>query len=391
SIAKLKETNISTVTDSIKDRINELRDHFIPENVTAEVIVNEGDTAHEEISGLMTNLATAIIIVVAILLIFLDMRAAILVAISIPLTLMSVFGVGLFAGQNINRITLFALILSLGLLVDNATVVIENIVRWYQKLGPEKFARLTPEENLRERMRVVVDAVAEVGPGLFMSTVTTVLAFIPMAFVTGMMGPYMGPIPFFVPAALIMALLISFTINPWMASVVLKPKSADEHARKKLPSWISAPIALFDRIGNGIFNFYRNFLHHLLFNRKERHLTMTIITLVLLASLALPAVKLVKFRMLPKADRKQFFLYLDLPVGTPLEETYRVTKAYERLLLEQSEIRMVQSYIGRPPVLDFNGLFRGVSARRESNQATLRVGLTHPDTRDLKSAELVLN
>lgn len=181
SVAKLKDANISDVTQSVSAELERLRQDFLPDNVQARVIVNEGETATEEIRGLVINLVQAITIVIAILLFFLNVRAAILVAVSIPLTLLTVFGIAHLSGQSINRITLFALILSLGLLVDNATVVIENIVRWFRDRGAQD----------RDRARsLIVAAVSEVGPGLFMSTVTTVLAFIPMAFVTGMMGPY---------------------------------------------------------------------------------------------------------------------------------------------------------------------------------------------------------
>ena len=309
SIAKLKGTNITTVTERVRSELSGLGNNFIPPTIHAEVIVDEGRTARREINTLVSNLLTAIFIVVIVLLLALDVRAALLVAISIPLTLASVFGVGFLTGQSINRITLFALILSLGLLVDNATVVIENIVR-----------RMKTEKK-KGRIDTVISAVNEVGPGLFMSTVTTVIAFIPMAFVTGMMGPYMGPIPFFVPAALILALVISLTLNPWMASVALKPGNKTRSI--PLPSVIHHGVDRVKKIGSGIFESYHRYLHKLLVNRKARRRALSVIGLLIILSLLLPAVALVKFRMLPKADREQFFLYIDLPEGTPLERRMR--------------------------------------------------------------------
>ncbi|HON78235.1 MAG TPA: efflux RND transporter permease subunit [Spirochaetota bacterium] len=375
SIAKMKGTNITSVTERVRSELSSLRNNFIPRSIQAEVLVDEGRTAQREINTLVSNLFTAIFIVVVVLLLALDVRAALLVAISIPLTLASVFGVGFLTGQNINRITLFALILSLGLLVDNATVVIENIVR-----------RMKAEKK-KGRIDTVISAVNEVGPGLFMSTVTTVIAFIPMAFVTGMMGPYMGPIPFFVPAALILALVLSLTLNPWMASVVLKPEA--EKRSLRLPSAIRNILDRTKELGNKTFESYHRYLHRLLVDRKARRRAMSFIGLLLVVSLMLPAVTLVKFRMLPKADREQFFLYLDLPEGTPLERTFEITRFFEKKLLQEKNVVMTQSYIGRPPILDFNGLFRGVESRRKSSQATIRVGLTNPDHRDTKSAILV--
>ncbi|HPB81440.1 MAG TPA: efflux RND transporter permease subunit [Spirochaetota bacterium] len=375
SIAKLKGTNITDVTEQVRSELKVLQNNFIPSSIQAEVIVDEGRTARREINTLVSNLFTAIFIVVIVLLLALDVRAALLVAISIPLTLASVFGVGFLTGQNINRITLFALILSLGLLVDNATVVIENIVR-----------RMKTEKK-KGRIDTVISAVNEVGPGLFMSTVTTVIAFIPMAFVTGMMGPYMGPIPFFVPAALILALVLSLTLNPWMAAVVLKPEG--EKRPVPLPAGIRKIADRAKGIGTQIFEAYHRYLHRLLMDRKSRRRAMLVIGILLVVSLLLPAVTLVKFRMLPKADREQFFLYLDLPEGTPLERTLAVTEFFEKKLLQEKDVVMTQSYIGHPPILDFNGLFRGVDSRRKSSQATIRVGLTDPDHRGTKSAVLV--
>lgn len=377
SIAKMKGRNITEVTDRIRNELKHLESGFIPEGISTNIIVNEGRVAADEIGGLVINLFTAILIVVIILFLFLNRRAAFLVAVSIPLTLACVFIIGLFAGQNINRITLFALILSLGLLVDSATVVIENIVR-----------NLKDQDDEQSRIDSIISSVNEVGPGLFMSTVTTVLAFFPMAFVTGMMGPYMGPIPFFVPAAIIVSLLLSLSINPWMASAVLKSESSDS---KKIKIRDNRYTKALSDAGGAVFDFYRNFLHSLLTQSKKRKRTLLVILALIIISLLLPAVKLVKFRMLPKADREQFFLYIDMPAGTPLEETLDVAAKCEKYLLENEDVKMIQSYVGTPPVLDFNGLFRNVSARTESHQATLRVGLSEPDERDLKSEEIVEN
>lgn len=380
SLAKKSNANISVVTESVIETLKEPK--LIPGTIHIEPIVNEGRVAKTEINGLIVNLFQAVLIVVAILLVSLDFRAAVLVGISIPLTLASVFGVAYVTGQNINRITLFALILSLGLLVDSATVVIENIVR---KLKNDK-----PRENEWEvqfKMRKVIEAVNEVGVGLFISTVTTVLAFLPMAFVTGMMGPYMGPIPFFVPTALVLALFIAYTINPWLASVFIKTEPDSETKKKSIFEQIISPLV---KAGTLVFNIYKNLLHKLMTSPKMRKIYLSVIFTLLLLSVLLPAVTLVKFRMLPKADKEQFFLYIDLPEGTPLEETLEISKTFEKKLLGQDNIVMVQSYVGRAPILDFNGLFRGVEARKESYQATLRVGLTKPDERDISSEDLVM-
>lgn len=380
SLAKKTTANISDVTESVQQALKEKG--LIPDGIQVETIVNEGRVAKTEINGLIVNLIQAVVIVVAILLVSLDFRAAILVGISIPLTLASVFGVGYVSGQNINRITLFALILSLGLLVDSATVVIENIVR---KLKSDK--PLPKEHKLIFKMRTVIEAVNEVGVGLFISTVTTVLAFLPMAYVTGMMGPYMGPIPFFVPTALILALFIAYTINPWLAFVFIKVEPNDQEAKPSLFEKIISPLV---NTGNFFFGIYKKLLHNLMTSSLNRKITLSVVGILLLLSMILPAVTLVKFRMLPKADKEQFYLYIDLAEGTPLEKTLTISKKFESELLKEEIVTMTQSYVGRAPILDFNGLFRGVEARRESYQSTIRVGLVKPDERDVSSEEFVM-
>lgn len=362
SVSKLKNTNISEVSDNIKSKLKSLK---LKDDVKAQIIVNDGDVARIEINNLLANLFTSIAIVVLVLIFFLDFKSAVLVAVAIPLTLSSVFVVSYLGGQSINRITLFALILSLGLLVDNATVVIENIAR---KLKGEK----KPEDHL------FASAVSEVGPGLFMSTLTTLLAFFPMAFISGMMGPYMGPIPFFVPAALVLALIISYTINPWMASVLLK--KTPEHRPRRLR-----------QLGIKGMLLYKHFLRLILHSKKNRILTIGTIVFLLILSASLPAFYLVKFRMLPKANVNQFYLYVDLPAGSSLEKTQTAVKKIENLLLSNPNIEMTQAYIGTPPIIDFNGLFKNVSSRKGYHQATLRVGLIDKKEREAISENIVMN
>lgn len=370
AVSKLQGQNISDVTQKVETLLKRNEGLFKNQNFKADVIVDKGQTAKEEIDGLLINLLSSIVIVIIVLFFFLNIKAAALVAIAIPLTLASVFGFAFLFDQTINRITLFALILSLGMLVDNATVVIENIVRMAgskKNLGQEDFAH----------------AVNEVGPGLFMSTVTTVLAFIPMSFITGMMGPYMGPIPFFIPVALIMALFISYSINPWMASILIKRSSQTGHESGHKVSHLQA-------LGKKFIHSYRALIKTMTSSSKIRIGFLLTIFFVLIGVSTFPFVKFLKFRMLPKANVDQFFLYVDLPEDSPLEKTYEIAKSLEKKLLEFEEVSMIQSYVGVPPVMDFNGLFKGVSGRVNPYQATLRVGLLPDDKRVASSEELVL-
>lgn len=395
SAAKKKGANASQVTGAVLKTMKHLEEQGIfDDDLNYTIVRDEGVTANEEIFGLVINLAQAILIVIIILLLFLGGRAAFVVAIAIPLVLSMVFGAGYLAGQTVNRITLFALILSLGLLVDNATVIVENIVRHLKKGDIDK-------------KYPVIRAVDEVGMGLVMSTVTTLLAFFPMMFITGMMGPYMGPIAFFVPVALIFSLLIALTINPFLSYKLLSRTQVEPELENKL---LFKPAksnrlgvetnTVFSRLcqkfkklsemgGKKINKTYRDLLKEIFDNRKFRKKILILVAVLFIFSILLPVVGIVKFRMLPKADREQFYVYLDYPDGTSIEENNRITTKVEDFLLQETEVISVQSFVGAPPVIDFNGLFKGSEGRDIANVSTLKVNLTHHDNRDITSERLV--
>ncbi|QQR83439.1 efflux RND transporter permease subunit [Candidatus Peregrinibacteria bacterium] len=368
TVAKKRGSNSIQVSRAVQQKVATLQQSsFFPSNLQISILRDEGLTAKKEINRLVINLIQAILIVALVLFLFLDRRPAFIVAIVIPLTLAVVMGGGLLFGQTINRITLFALILSLGLLVDNATVVIENILR-HLKNHPEIGVKTA-----------TVQAVDEVGMGLIMSTVTTVLAFVPMAFVTGMMGPYMGPIPFFVPLALIGSLGIAFSINPWLSSLLLKrtePKAA-------------AGSQKIHRYSQALIHYYQQQLRTLLHQPARQKKLMGIVFILFIVSMSLPAVGWVKFRMLPKADRDQFYIYLDLPEGVTVEKTRDRAEQISQMLLAQPAVRSVQSFTGTAPVIDFNGLFKGASGRIGSHQATLKVNLVEASEREKTSEQWV--
>lgn len=368
ALSKLPGTNATTVSRAVLAKAEELEARIIPDGVTLSVLRDEGRTASEEIRKLTGNLVTSIAIVGVILYAFLGFRNAIVVALAIPLTLLAVFAAGLLSGETINRITLFALILSLGLLVDSATVVVENINR---------FLRERPDGD---RIRTIAEAVDEVGMGLVMSTVTTLFAFFPMAFVTGMMGPYMGPIPFFVPAALIASLLIAFTINPFLASVFSGRRATTREAQPKENA--------FTRSVHRIESSYASLLSQLLERSRLRKRVLIGALILLLISLALPATGTVPFRMLPKADKEQFSVYLDLPQGTDVSRTETVSRAVSEDLLSDRSVEYIARFVGESQVIDFNGLFKGSGARTGEHQATVKVGLTHPDERSETSEDI---
>ncbi|MCK4635844.1 MAG: efflux RND transporter permease subunit [Candidatus Moranbacteria bacterium] len=368
AVSKLKGANATVVSNAVLNELENLKEKIIPSAVNVQVLRNDGKVASEAVMGLTQNLFTSIAIVSLILFLFLGWRSALVVSISIPLTLATIFGIGNLAGQTVNRITLFALILSLGLLVDSATVVVENILRMLKK------------GNIKDKKLISVRAVDEVGNGLIMSTVTTVLAFIPMAFISGMMGPYMGPISFFVPVALIISMFVAFTTIPFLTNVFIK-KESDIIQRENF----------FIRNISKVKNKYSDLLKYILDKTKLQKKILIVASILFLFSISLPVLKVVKFRMLPIADMEQFYVYVDLPKNTSFEKTNEISSKIENFILEnESEVKSIQGFIGEAQIVDFNGLFKGSDGRIGENQATLKINLTHPDDRRISSEKIVL-
>ncbi len=362
AFAKIKGTNATTVSKGIEEKLEVLHGSLIPSDVSVTILRDEGEVAQNEIGKLTYDLIKSIIIVAALLMIFLGMRNSMVAAVSIPLVLLVVFGIGLLFGHTVNRITLFALILSLGLLVDDAIVVIENIARYF---------RMYPQEN---KKKVIVFAVNEVGSALSLSTVTMALAFVPMAFVTGMMGPYMGPIPFFVPVALLASLVLSVTINPFLALIFTKQTQRSQN--------------IFLRWFGIIEEKYAHGVDYLLAEKKRYRMTIMVVMIIFVFSVILPFTPLVPFRMLPKADRDQFYVYLDLPSDTTSEKMRTVARTVTKSLAQDQYVTSVESFVGTAPVEDFNGLFRGSGQRIYENQATIKINLTSHELRNYKSEDI---
>jgi len=384
AISKQKGTNGVNVSNALQKKITILNNTLVPEDVTLTTVRDEGLTAQKAINGLTSNLLTSILIVTIILILFLKLRAALVVALAIPLTLSLVLLSGFLLGKNVNRITLFALILSLGLLVDSATVVIENIYRnlstYYENLRRhaeiESHEAFDPDllepHDSRTREEVIAESVGEVGGGLLSSTITSVIVFAPMSFITGMMGAYMGPIAFFVPAALIASLLVAYTLSPYLATQFLTAKSFQNQKHETKEKGL-----------------YARSIASIIGSQTKRLILLFITFTLILITFSFPVLEFIHFRMLPTADKEQFYLYIDAPEHYSLQETEAVALKAENFILEHPEVVSIQSYIGTSIVLDFNGLFKGADSRQNANQATLKINLTIPEERKEKSEEIV--
>ncbi|MCU0568736.1 MAG: efflux RND transporter permease subunit [Oculatellaceae cyanobacterium Prado106] len=370
-IAKQKGTNAVTVSQQIFQRVDELKPN-LPPGITIAVTRNDGQTAARAVGDLYQSLGIAILTVVGLLVIFLGWRESAIVAFVIPLTLSGTLAVGWILGQTINRITLFALILALGTLVDDAIAVTENIHRYFEE---------KPGMSWREKTQAAIGAVNELGTPVILSTITVILAFIPMAFVTGMMGPYMGPIPFNVPVAMLVSTTLALTVTPYLALRWIKIKPHPGHAQGE--GGLSAIES------TRIYHWYHRIMAPLLDSASRRRFVLLCITGLLLASFLLPLTQMVKFRMLPKANKDTFLIQLDAPLGTELAQTDRMVQAMEAVLRQTPEITNFETYVGLGAPIDFNGMLRGATDRIGEHYADIRVHLTNKDARAIQSEGIV--
>jgi multidrug efflux pump subunit AcrB len=363
ALAKRQKLNAVKISKEILAKLDELKKTQIPPGVMATVTRNDGKTANDAVNELVFHLTVSIVVVIVLLFFTLGWREAAIVALAIPLTLFITLAVGMVAGQTINRITLFALILSLGLLVDDAIVVVENIHRHYKL-------------QQHSRLQGAILAVNEIGMPTILATFTVVLAFIPMAFVTGMMGPYMMPIPFNVPVAMITSLFVAFIVTPWASYRLM---SAD-HGE-------TAPPALEE---TRIYKLYHKVLAPLLSKPALRKAFLGVIALVFLVTMSFPLLQWVKFRMLPKANKNTFLVSIDMPAGTVLEDTDRVARAMGDYVRRVPEVKDYEAFVGTGSVMDFNGLLRGGAFREASHFADIRVNLIDKEERKRSSGDIVL-
>ena len=361
AVAKRKGENARTVAKAVYAQFFREMKKPAYRLLHVSVVRDDAKKAQEAIAGLGKNLLQSIAIVGLVLFAFLGGRAAFLVALTIPLTLFLVFFAGYLAGQTINRITLFALILSLGLLVDSATVVVENISRHLSESKGKK--------------SVIPHAVSEIGIGLFLSTLTSVIVFLPVSKVGGMMGSYMGPLAFFVPMALLFSLLLAYITTPFLSSLFF---SGSHSTPKKNP--------FFERLSEQ----YGKMLHALLQHPKRQARVLKIVFSLLLLVFLLPATALVPFQMLPKSNQNTLYITIDLPQGSSSLQTHTVAQKIANEVRAHPLIVSTQTYSAVAPVIDFNGLYRGFSGRSAPHQATVKLNLIPKEKRKESTEDVAI-
>ena len=389
-IAKKAGTNAVVVVDSVLSKLHAIESWALPEGVHVTVTRNDGAKADEAVNTLVEHLGVAIVSVSLLLWLFLGWREAAIVTLTVPLTLFAVLTVDLIVGETINRITLFALILSLGLLVDGAIVVIENIHRHLHH-GP-----------VTDFVRTVVHATNEIGNPTNMATLAVILAFVPMAFVTGMMGPFMRPIPVNVPVAMIASLLLAYTVVPWAARAWLSKKAAREQLQHSEPLEEEAGEA-GARQPDRLHRSYLHLFEPLLRSRLRRNLMLLAVLVLLLAAMLMPAWQFIRpsgmngplsplgveLKMLPNDDTNSFLVEVDTPAGSSLERTDQVARAVGDVLARNPDVVDYQTFVGMAAPIDFAALVRGDDLKRGDNFAQIRVNLLPKGRRGMSSHSIV--
>jgi multidrug efflux pump subunit AcrB len=333
--------------------------------VNISITRNYGETAKDKSDELLKHLLLATISVTLLIALALGWRESGVVLLAIPVTLALTLAVFYLYGYTLNRVTLFALIFSIGILVDDAIVVVENVVRHFR----------LPENCGRPLSRVAVEAVDEVGNPTILATFTVIAAILPMAFVRGLMGPYMRPIPVGASAAMLFSLAVAFVVSPWAALRLLRHygrTSTQSHGTEGFMT-----------------RMYRRVMNSLITDARRRLFFLAGIVLLLLAACALVLFKLVHVKMLPFDNKSEFQVIIDMPDGTTLEQTTRVAQALSAYLVKQPEVLNYQIYSGTSGPYNFNGLVRHYFMRRHPNQADIQVNLLSRHERSTQSHEIV--
>jgi len=367
AFAKRKDANAVVVAERLLGRLGAMRGRLVPEQVTVAVTRNYGKTATEKSDELLFHLSLATLSIVLLITVVLGWREGLVVLVVVPTTILLTLFAAWLMGYTINRVSLFALIFSIGILVDDAIVVVENIVRHW-RLG-----------DGRDRLGATIEAVAEVGNPTIVATLTIIAALLPMMFVSGLMGPYMSPIPANASAAMVFSFFVAVIVTPWL--IYLLRDRREGRAAADSPSHGSG------RMGR----FYRRVAAPLLVGRRRSFLFLFGVGFATIAVLALFWSRDVTVKLLPFDNKSEFQVVVDLPEDSTLEATERVLMAAARRLSELPELTSVQAYAGTAAPFNFNGLVRHSYLRDRPWHGELQVNLRPKDERDRQSHAVSLD
>lgn len=363
SVAKVKGADAMKISEQILNRVEKLQQNIIPDEVKVEVTRNYGETASDKVNELLFHLLVAIVAVTVLVMLAMGWRGGLVVFLSVPLT----FALTLFSyyilGYTLNRITLFALVFVVGIVVDDSIIIAENMHRHF------KMRRLPFKD-------AAIYAINEVGNPTILATFTVIAAILPMAFVSGMMGPYMSPMPIGASIAMLLSLFVALTITPYLGYHLLieKDKQHKKEEDGHETSWI--------------YKFYNKFEKPLLDSPKKRWMILGFTGILLIGSVAMFFTKSVAVKMLPFDNKNEFQVVVDMPEGTTLERTSAVTREIAQYLTTVPEVVNYQNYIGASAPITFNGLVRHYDMRGGSNMADIQVNLLNKKDRKMQSHDI---
>jgi multidrug efflux pump subunit AcrB len=363
AVGKVKGADAMKISEKIIEKIDRLKQTIITDDVHVEVTRNYGETASDKVGELLMHLGIAIIAVTVLVMLAMGWRGGLVVFFSVPLT----FALTLFAyyllGYTLNRITLFALVFVVGIVVDDSIIIAENMHRHF------KMKRLPFKQ-------AAIYAINEVGNPTILATFTVIAAILPMAFVSGMMGPYMSPMPIGASIAMLLSLFVALTVTPYLGYHLLQEKEVQEHkeAEGMDTSWI--------------YKMYNKIERPFLESSPKRRLLLAVTVVLLFGSVLMFFTKSVVVKMLPFDNKNEFQVVIDMPEGTTLERTSAVTREIAQYLATKPEVVNYQNYIGTSAPITFNGLVRHYDLRGGSNMADIQVNLLHKEDRDLQSHDI---
>lgn len=363
AVAKKKGSNAVWVSRDVTERLDDLKGSVIPDDIEVRITRDYGVTANDKVNSLVTSLMEAILTVIVLIALVMNWRVGLIVALAVPITYALTLLVNMLAGYTINRVTLFALILALGLLVDDPIVAVENI---YRHMGM----------RTKPKLQAISESMKEVMPPIVLATLSVIVAFLPMFFITGMMGPYMRPMALNVPLAMISSLLVSLLITPWVSSRILREEHIGEAEH-------------MDVRQSRVYRVYSGLVAPFIASRSKSRLLMLVTGVMFMAS-AIMALTVVPLKMLPFDNKNEFQILVDMPESATLEQTDAVLRDLEDYIRTLPEVTDFTTYAGTASPMDFNGMVRHYYLRQGPSVGEIRINLLHRNEREMDSHAMTL-
>ncbi|MEI6847141.1 MAG: efflux RND transporter permease subunit [Chlorobiaceae bacterium] len=361
TVAKRKGGDASVLADKVMARLEGLKQTVIPAGITVSETRNYGATASEKVFTLLEHLIMAVVAVTIVVGFFLGWRGALVVLASVPITFALTLLIYYLLDYSLNRVTLFALIFVTGIVVDDSIIIAENIHRHFAM-------------KRQPKLQAAITAISEVGNPTILATFTVIAAVLPMVFVSGLMGPYMSPMPIGASLAMIFSLLVALIATPWLSFRLLKAE--DGHHEK------------YDITKTGYYKLFNTILSPFIESSLKRWFAFGIVGLMLIGAITLVPMKAVQMKMLPFDNKNEFQVILDMPEGTSLEQTAKAAKEIANWLKTVPEVSSYQYYVGTNAPINFNGLVRHYYLRQRSNMADIQVNLIHKGERKAQSHDI---